>query len=104
MPRFAYALCTASSSRPGTCECRAPPAGGNPPWLNRRLVTSKGVEPDSDLSLIGRRLASDRPAHVARCHEGGDMGCQFLRSSSSGRNPVSAGKTKAPSSYDVLIP
>jgi hypothetical protein len=53
--------------------------GGSPPWLNHRLVTSKSVEPDSDLSLIGRRLATDRPAHVALCPEGEDMGCEFLR-------------------------
>ena len=70
--------------------------------MNRRPVTGRGVESDADLA-IGCRLGSDCLGHVARCRECGDIGCPFLRRSSSGRNPASAGETNALSRFEILM-
>src|SRR3954451_7987488 len=102
MPRFAYALFNASSPRLGTCECRALPAGGTPPWLNRRLLTSKSVEPDSDCRpvVVLHLIAPPTSPSVMRADTWGVSPCALLVRA----NPVSAGKVRAPIRYDVLIP
>ena len=69
--------------------------------MNRRPVTGRGVESDADLA-IGCRLGSDCLGHapgVVSAETSAVRSC----TSSSGRNPASAGETNALSRFEILM-